>query len=99
VAAPLPLQKPDGTPMAVVVTGSVPGLTRNEGNEAVERLGGRSSGSVSKRTDLVVVGDGSGSKAAKAEELGVRILPADAFAALLAAHEAGDTAKVAELLT
>jgi len=95
----LPLQKPDGTPMSVVVTGSVPGLTRNEGNEAVERLGGRSSGSVSKRTDLVVVGDGAGSKAAKAEDLGVRILPADTFAALLAAHESGDSARAAELLT
>ncbi|WP_433617498.1 NAD-dependent DNA ligase LigA [Dactylosporangium sp. CA-139114] len=79
----LPLQKEDGTPMTVVVTGSVPGLTRNEGNEAVERLGGRSSGSVSKKTDLVVVGEGAGSKAAKAEELGVEIMPAEAFAELL----------------
>ncbi|AEV84033.1 NAD-dependent DNA ligase LigA [Actinoplanes sp. SE50] len=86
----LPLQKEDGTPMTVVVTGSVPGLTRNEGNEAVERLGGKSSGSVSKRTDLVVVGDGAGSKAAKAEELGVRIMASDRFAALLAAHDAGE---------
>jgi DNA ligase (NAD+) len=86
----LPLLKADGKPMSVVVTGSVPGLTRNEGNEAVERLGGKSSGSVSKRTDLVVVGDGAGSKAAKAEELGVRIMPSERFAALLAAHDAGD---------
>ena len=87
----LPLQQPDGTPMTVVVTGSVPGLTRNEGNEAVETLGGKSSGSVSKRTDLVVVGDGAGSKADKAEQLGVRILPADHFAALLQAHASGDS--------
>jgi DNA ligase (NAD+) len=86
----LPLQKEDGSPMTVVVTGSVPGLTRNEGNEAVEHLGGKSSGSVSKRTDLVVVGDGAGSKAAKAEELGVRVMAADRFAALLAAHNAGE---------
>ena len=86
---PLPLRKDDGTPMTVVVTGSVPGLTRNEGNEAVERLGGKSSGSVSKRTDLVVVGDGAGSKAAKAEELGVRVMPSERFAALLAAHDEG----------
>ncbi|MER7007133.1 NAD-dependent DNA ligase LigA [Dactylosporangium sp. NPDC000555] len=83
--APLPLRKEDGSPMTVVVTGSVPGLTRNEGNEAVERLGGRSSGSVSKKTDLVVVGDGAGSKAAKAEELGIRIMPAEEFAELLRA--------------
>jgi DNA ligase (NAD+) len=82
---PLPLRKEDGSPMTVVVTGSVPGLTRNEGNEAVERLGGRSSGSVSKKTDLVVVGEGAGSKAAKAEELGIRIMPAEEFAELLRA--------------
>src|ERR687893_390521 len=73
------LHRADGSPMTVVVTGSVPGLTRNEGNEAVEELGGKSSGSVSKKTDLVVVGDGAGTKAAKAEELGVRILPSDEF--------------------
>jgi DNA ligase (NAD+) len=94
----LPLQKPDGTSMTVVVTGSVPGLTRNEGNEAVETLGGKSSGSVSKRTDLVVVGDGAGTKAEKAEQLGVRILPADRFAALLDAHATGDTDTVAQIL-
>jgi DNA ligase (NAD+) len=41
----LPLRTGDGTPMTVVVTGSVPGLTRSEGNEAVETLGGKSSGS------------------------------------------------------
>jgi DNA ligase (NAD+) len=88
-ALPLPLRKDDGKPMTVVVTGSVPGLTRNEGNEAVELLGGKSSGSVSARTDLVVVGAGAGSKAAKAEELGVRIMPSERFADLLAAHRAG----------
>ncbi|GIJ58657.1 NAD-dependent DNA ligase LigA [Virgisporangium aurantiacum] len=96
--AALPLRRPDGTPMTVVVTGSVPGLTRNEGNEAVEELGGKSSGSVSKKTDLVVVGDGAGTKAAKAEELGLRILPSDEFAKLLAAHRAGDADAVATIL-
>ena len=75
--------------MTVVVTGSVPGLSRNEGNEAVERLGGKSSNSVSKRTDLVIIGDGAGSKADKADELGVATMPAAEFAALLAAFEAG----------
>lgn len=79
----LPLQKEDGSPMTVVVTGSVPGLSRTEGNEAVERLGGKSSGSVSKRTDLVVVGYGAGSKATKAEELGIPCMPAEEFATLL----------------
>ncbi|BCB77503.1 NAD-dependent DNA ligase LigA [Phytohabitans flavus] len=94
----MPLQRPDGTPMTVVVTGSVPGLTRDEGNEAVEKLGGKPSGSVSKKTDLVVVGDGAGSKATKAEQLGIRVLPAERFAALLKAHEDGDPDAVAEIL-
>jgi DNA ligase (NAD+) len=93
-----PLQRADGTPMTVVVTGAVPGLSRNEGNEAVERLGGKSSSSVSKRTDLVVIGDGAGSKAKKAEELGVRILPAEQFAAMLAAHVAGQAEVAARIL-
>lgn len=97
-AGTLPLRRPDGTPMTVVVTGSVPGLTRDEGNEAVEALGGRSSSSVSKRTDLVVVGDGAGSKADKAKQLGVRIMPADRFAALLDAYRAGDAETVTEIL-
>jgi DNA ligase (NAD+) len=97
-AGGLPLRKPDGSPMTVVVTGAVPGLSRNEGNEAVERLGGKSSGSVSARTDLLVAGAGAGSKAAKAEQLGIRIMPAETFAELLAAHEAGDTEAVTRLL-
>ena len=86
VPASLPLQRPDGTPMRVVVTGAVPGLTRTEGNEAVERLGGTASASVSAKTDLVVVGEGAGSKATKAVELGVATMPAEEFAALLAEH-------------
>jgi DNA ligase (NAD+) len=80
-----------GLPLAglkVVVTGSVPGLSRGEANEAVEALGGVSTGSVSKTTDLVVVGDGAGSKAEKAEALGVKIMAAEDFAALYAAHTA-----------
>jgi DNA ligase (NAD+) len=87
-AARKPLQHPDGRPMTVVVTGAVPGLTRTEGNEAVETLGGKSSSSVSQRTDLVVVGDGAGSKADKAVELGVTVMPAEQFAALLADYAA-----------
>ena len=85
-AEDLPLRKPDGSPMKVVVTGAIPGLTRDEGNAAVERLGGKPSGSVSAKTDLVVVGEGAGSKATKAEQLGVRIMPAQEFADLLAAQ-------------
>jgi DNA ligase (NAD+) len=53
---------------------------------------------VSKRTDLVVVGEGAGSKAEKATELGVRVMPAERFAQLLAAHDAGEAETVASLL-
>jgi DNA ligase (NAD+) len=70
----------------VVVTGTVPGLTRTQAQEAVEKLGGVSSGSVSKSTDLVVVGDGAGSKADKATELGITIMSAEDFAALFNAN-------------
>jgi DNA ligase (NAD+) len=96
--ATMPLHNPDGSPMTVVVTGSVPGLSRTEGNEAVERLGGKSSSSVSKKTDLVVVGDGAGSKADKATEFGLRVLPAERFAELVTAFDAGDAEAVADLL-
>lgn len=71
---------------AVVVTGTVPGLSRNEAQEAVEKLGGRAASSVSAKTDLVVVGDGAGSKADKAAKLGITIMDAAEFAALAAQH-------------
>ncbi|MFC5663960.1 NAD-dependent DNA ligase LigA [Kitasatospora misakiensis] len=75
---------------AVVVTGSMTGplaaLSRNEMNELVERAGGKASSSVSKRTTLLVAGEKAGSKRAKAEELGIRIVTPDEFAALLADH-------------
>ncbi|MFJ5885032.1 NAD-dependent DNA ligase LigA [Kitasatospora cineracea] len=74
---------------AVVVTGSMTGalaaLSRNEMNELIERAGGKASSSVSKRTTLLVAGEKAGSKRAKAEELGVRILDPEQFAALVAA--------------
>ncbi|WP_327721439.1 NAD-dependent DNA ligase LigA [Streptomyces sp. NBC_00490] len=74
--------------MAVVVTGSMTGalekLSRNEMNELIERAGGRASSSVSKKTSLVVAGDGAGSKRAKAEDLGIRLASPDEFATLIA---------------
>ncbi|MEU3098423.1 NAD-dependent DNA ligase LigA [Streptomyces sp. NPDC006967] len=75
--------------MAVVVTGAMTGslekLSRNEMNELIERAGGRSSSSVSKRTTLVVAGEGAGSKRAKAEQLGIRLATPDEFADMVAA--------------
>lgn len=69
--------------MTVVVTGTMPGFTRDEAEEAVRRAGGKTSGSVSAKTDIVFVGEGAGSKQAKAEELGIRIVEAVDFAATL----------------
>jgi DNA ligase (NAD+) len=74
--------------MTVVVTGAMTGplekLSRNQMNELVERAGGRSSSSVSKKTALVVAGDNAGSKRAKAETLGIRLATPDEFATLIA---------------
>lgn len=71
--------------MSVVVTGSTKGTKleaygRNEMNELIERHGGKSSGSVSKNTSLLVAGDGAGSKLAKATDLGVEVITPDEFA-------------------
>ncbi|WP_020120416.1 NAD-dependent DNA ligase LigA [Streptomyces canus] len=74
--------------MTVVVTGAMTGalekLSRNQMNELIERAGGRSSSSVSKKTTLVVAGEGAGSKRAKAEDLGIRLATPEEFAALVA---------------
>ncbi|WP_327406010.1 NAD-dependent DNA ligase LigA [Streptomyces sp. NBC_01288] len=74
--------------MTVVVTGAMTGplekLSRNQMNELVERAGGRSSSSVSKKTTLVVAGENAGSKRAKAETLGIRLATPDEFATLIA---------------
>ncbi|MFC5914302.1 NAD-dependent DNA ligase LigA [Streptomyces pulveraceus] len=74
--------------MTVVVTGAMTGalekLSRNEMNELIERAGGKSSSSVSKRTSLLVAGEKAGSKRTKAEDLGVRIAAPDEFAGLIA---------------
>jgi DNA ligase (NAD+) len=73
---------------AVVVTGSVPGHSRDGAAEAIKARGGKSPGSVSKKTFALVVGDDPGaSKLAKATELGVPTVPAAAFESLL---ETGD---------
>jgi DNA ligase (NAD+) len=67
----------------VVVTGTIEGFSREEAEAAVRAAGGKPGGSVSKKTDYVVAGPGAGSKLAKAEELGVPVLDADGFRALL----------------
>ena len=58
-------------------------LTRDEATDAIQRLGGKVSGSVSKKTDYVVAGAEAGSKLKKAEQLGITILDEAAFLKLL----------------
>jgi DNA ligase (NAD+) len=69
--------------LTIVVTGSLAGYSRDEAKEAILARGGKAAGSVSKKTDYVVVGDNAGSKADKAEQLGVAILDEEGFVKLL----------------
>ncbi|HEY9146814.1 MAG TPA: NAD-dependent DNA ligase LigA [Thiobacillus sp.] len=67
----------------LVLTGSLPTLTRDAAKEKIEAAGGKVAGSVSKKTDYVVAGEEAGSKLAKAQELGVTILDEAGLLALL----------------
>jgi DNA ligase (NAD+) len=67
----------------VVLTGTLTGMTRDQAKESIEKLGGKVSGSVSKKTDFLVAGEEAGSKLTKARELGVKVLTEAEFAALL----------------
>lgn len=69
--------------LTVVITGNVPGYTRESAQLAVEARGGKATGSVSKKTDLVVAGAGAGSKLAKAQALGIPVIESADFNALL----------------
>jgi DNA ligase (NAD+) len=69
--------------LTVVATGSLEGYTREGAQEAIIRAGGKTASSVSKKTDFVAAGPGAGSKLAKAEELGVRVLDAAQFHVLV----------------
>ncbi|MBW3082903.1 NAD-dependent DNA ligase LigA [Bifidobacterium sp. 6T3] len=69
--------------LTVVVTGSLEGYSRDSAKEAILARGGKAAGSVSRKTDYVVVGANAGSKAAKAEQLGVPMLDEAGFVRLL----------------
>ena len=60
--------------LTFVVTGTLPSLGRKEAAELIEAQGGKVSGSVSKKTSMVLAGENAGSKLAKAQELGIKII-------------------------
>ena len=70
--------------LTIVATGTLEGFSREGAQEAIIAAGGKAASSVSKKTDFVAAGPGAGSKLAKAEELGVRIIDATQFAILVA---------------
>jgi DNA ligase (NAD+) len=67
----------------LVLTGTLPNLTREDATERIEAAGGKVTGSVSKKTDYVVAGADPGSKLTKAQDLGTEILDEDGLLALL----------------
>ena len=62
-----------------VLTGTLTGLTRDEARSAIERYGGKVTGSVSKKTDVVIAGEAAGSKLEKAQQLGITIVDEEEF--------------------
>ncbi len=73
--------------LTIVVTGSLENYTRDSAKEAIISRGGKAAGTVSKNTDYVIVGENAGSKADKAEQLGLTILDETGFERLLADGE------------
>ena len=69
--------------MTFVLTGALTKFTRDQATEKIELFGGKASGSVSKKTTYVVVGENAGSKERKARELGIPILSEDDFLAMI----------------
>ncbi len=69
--------------LKIVITGTLPGVSRNEVVKMIEDNGGSSVGSVSKKTDLVLAGEEAGSKLAKAQSLGIKIINYEEFLKLL----------------
>lgn len=69
--------------MTVVVTGTLPSLSRNEAEDLIRKMGGTASGSVSKKTAYVLAGEKAGSKLTKARQLGIPVLDEAAFFQLI----------------
>ncbi len=73
------------TGKTLVVTGTLPGFSRQEAEAAIRQAGGRASSSVSKKTDYLLAGEDAGSKLANAKKLGVPVIDEAAFRKLIAA--------------
>lgn len=82
--------------MTFVLTGTLERFTRDEAAEMIEERGGKSSGSVSKKTTYVVAGENAGSKLRKANELGIPVLTEDEFALMLDDTSVPDTKETPE---
>ncbi|MFY0697792.1 MAG: NAD-dependent DNA ligase LigA [Balneola sp.] len=67
----------------IVLTGTLPTLSRNEAKELIEKNGGKTASSVSKNTDYVLAGESAGSKLTKAQDLGVEILDEEQFLSMI----------------
>jgi DNA ligase (NAD+) len=70
----------------VVLTGTLSSMSRNEATQFLEMLGATVTGSVSKKTDMVIAGEKAGSKLDKAQKLGILVLDEQTFLAMLPAH-------------
>ena len=70
--------------LTFVITGTLPGWTREQARQAIEANGGKVTGSVSSKTDYLLAGDSPGSKLVKASELGIPVLDEDGLRALIA---------------
>lgn len=85
--APVEAAKSEGMqPLAgktVVVTGTLPSLSRRDAEDLIERMGGKAAGSVSKKTSYVLAGESAGSKLDKAKELGIPVLSEEEFLHLI----------------
>ena len=74
------------TGKTVVVTGTLPTLSRNDAKNMIEAHGGKAAGSVSKKTDYVLAGEAAGSKLVKAQELGITIIDEAEFLQMIGAN-------------